>query len=491
MHIYGGRLTLAPVGNFGSWAVRGGASGPIVKDKVSFGVSFAQVDRDGFTVNDVTGNDIDSRSAFTGKAQLLLVPNADWEGRVIVTGERARDGDYSLNDVGGAPRQSVPRLARLRGLRQSRHLRHDDPGAARERSGRRSRARRGSSNWKTQDVTDLDYTSRPHRHPRQHREGLPVHAGVSASPQPTPRRIRVSDAASLRWQSGVFLFTQDYEQDAINSFSPFVVAPFPSASTRRARRWTISASACSARARSRSAIGSTCSGRAVRLRGQERRRSRTSSSRRSRRPSRRRGGRDLLERLAAGLGGLSRPPDKTRLRHGRHAATRRADSTPRRRAGQRSLRRRTDLARRGRRENALGRRPRVGERRRLLHRLGRSAVERAEPGGAGAVLHLERRRRDEQGSRVRDRRARGARDSTCFTAIGYTHARFGDGSRSSGVNVEGNKIPNTPDYTVSAGRAVLDDVSGRPRCSAAPTPSSTARSSTTTRTRSVRTRSRW
>ena len=38
-----------------------------------------------------------------------------------------------------------------------------------------------------------------------------------------------------------------------------------------------------------------------------------------------------------------------------------------------------------------------------------------------------------------------------FTAIGYTHARFGAGSSSSGVDVEGNTIPYTPDYTVSAG----------------------------------------
>ena len=48
--------TLAvPFGNHGSWAVRGGASGPVVGDKVSLGVSFAQVNRDGFTVNDVNG----------------------------------------------------------------------------------------------------------------------------------------------------------------------------------------------------------------------------------------------------------------------------------------------------------------------------------------------------------------------------------------------------------------------------------------------------
>jgi len=38
-----------------------------------------------------------------------------------------------------------------------------------------------------------------------------------------------------------------------------------------------------------------------------------------------------------------------------------------------------------------------------------------------------------------------------FTTAGLTHARFGEGSISNGVNVEGNKIPNTPEYTVSAG----------------------------------------
>ena len=62
--------------------------------------------------------------------------------------------------------------------------------------------------------------------------------------------MRLTDAAQLRWQSGVFLFTQSYEQDAINNYSPFVVAPFRSESAHaRARRSTTSASACSARPR--------------------------------------------------------------------------------------------------------------------------------------------------------------------------------------------------------------------------------------------------
>jgi iron complex outermembrane receptor protein len=38
-----------------------------------------------------------------------------------------------------------------------------------------------------------------------------------------------------------------------------------------------------------------------------------------------------------------------------------------------------------------------------------------------------------------------------FASAGYTHARFGEGASSSGVDVEGNRIPSTPDYTFSVG----------------------------------------
>jgi iron complex outermembrane receptor protein len=38
--------------------------------------------------------------------------------------------------------------------------------------------------------------------------------------------MALSDDVALRWQAGVFVFTQDYEQDAVNGFSPFVLSPF-------------------------------------------------------------------------------------------------------------------------------------------------------------------------------------------------------------------------------------------------------------------------
>jgi hypothetical protein len=38
-----------------------------------------------------------------------------------------------------------------------------------------------------------------------------------------------------------------------------------------------------------------------------------------------------------------------------------------------------------------------------------------------------------------------------FSAVGYTSARFSEGSVSSGVNVADNDVPNTPDYTLMFG----------------------------------------
>jgi iron complex outermembrane receptor protein len=38
--------------------------------------------------------------------------------------------------------------------------------------------------------------------------------------------VKLSDRASLKWQAGLFLFSQNYEQDAVNNFAPFVLSEF-------------------------------------------------------------------------------------------------------------------------------------------------------------------------------------------------------------------------------------------------------------------------
>ncbi len=104
---------------------------PIATDKLAAGFSMAFSQRDGFTKNTypqpVTRSDaaIDSREGFSAKGQLLWTPQPAWEVRAIIAGERARDGDYALNDLEAVRQQAVRSHARLRGFHQSR-LVHDD-----------------------------------------------------------------------------------------------------------------------------------------------------------------------------------------------------------------------------------------------------------------------------------------------------------------------------------------------------------------------------
>src|SRR6185295_14093320 len=148
---------ILPFGNFGAWEGRGSVSGPIVADKlgVSFAASYAE--REGFTTNQATGHDLDRRSAFTGKGQLLWTPSRAWETRVIVTGERARDGDYGLNDL-DALRQTPFQSSRdFEGFTHrdilSTTIENRHTGGPVVVSGTT-----GFVRWKTADSTDLDYS---------------------------------------------------------------------------------------------------------------------------------------------------------------------------------------------------------------------------------------------------------------------------------------------------------------------------------------------
>ncbi len=68
-----------------------------------------------------------------------------------------------------------------------------------------------------------------------------------------------------------------------------------------------------------------------------------------------------------------------------------------------------------------------------------------------------------------------------FGGVGYTRARFSEGSVSNGVPVGGNLIPNTPEYTATLGAQVSHPMTpaasrcmgGRRRCSTAPSSTTT------------------
>jgi iron complex outermembrane receptor protein len=215
---------IGPYGNFNAGDVRGLVSGPIVTDKLSVGIGFGYSMRDGFTTNDVTGHDLDSRSALFGKGQLLWKPNARWEARAMFSGERARDGDYGLNDLATLRAKPFHASRDVEGythrdvLARTVQLAYSGPKIDVSTT-------TGFLNWTTEDLTDLDYTALPLITRHNAEEDFQFTQEVRfASAKAAP--IALADRVTMKWQAGVFAFTQNYEQDAVNSFSPFVLSPF-------------------------------------------------------------------------------------------------------------------------------------------------------------------------------------------------------------------------------------------------------------------------
>jgi len=213
---------VVPFGSYSSIDVRAAASGPL-GGKAAVGFAFGHAQRDGFTKNDVTGNDIDYRNGTFGKAQLLLTPTAQWEARLIYTGERARDGDYALNDL-QALRDNPFHSSRDFEGHTDRDVQSTTFLARHVGKKMAFSSTTGIVHWKTQDATDLDYTPAPLLTRVNDEKDLQVTQEVRFASAPSAP-VSVGKA-SLKWQGGVFLFTQNYDQDAVNTFAPFVLSPF-------------------------------------------------------------------------------------------------------------------------------------------------------------------------------------------------------------------------------------------------------------------------
>ena len=214
---------LVPFGNFGSVDVRANASGPLGK-KAAVGFAIGHAEREGFTTNDITGHDLDSRDATFGKAQLLLKPTATWEARLIYTGERARDGDYALNDLAAVRANPFHTSRDVEG-----HTNRDVNATtflATHTSGKVSFASTtGFVRWKTDDLTDLDYSPQPLITRTNAEKDSQFTQEVRFASAPGGA-LRLGKNAALRWQAGLFLFSQNYDQSAVNNFAPFVLSPF-------------------------------------------------------------------------------------------------------------------------------------------------------------------------------------------------------------------------------------------------------------------------
>lgn len=78
---------------------RGGVRGPIVADKAYFAVAGGYVNRDGYTSNTTTGQDLDNRNDTFGRFELRFTPTPAWDVRLTFNAEKDLDGDFPLYDL--------------------------------------------------------------------------------------------------------------------------------------------------------------------------------------------------------------------------------------------------------------------------------------------------------------------------------------------------------------------------------------------------------
>jgi iron complex outermembrane receptor protein len=218
---WSGRATV-PFANHGGRDVTAAFSGPL-SDAVAVNGAVAYGERDGFTTNSITGNTIDDRSGFEGRGQLLWAPDSAWELQFIVSGERSRDGDYALADL-DALRADPFTVARDFEGRTDRDLFGTTVLARRTGSRVTFSTATGFLDWRTQDVTDLDYSPLPLATRDNLENALQFTQEVrAASAANAP--VSLGDGMTLAWQTGALLFTQAYDQNAVNSYAPFVLSP--------------------------------------------------------------------------------------------------------------------------------------------------------------------------------------------------------------------------------------------------------------------------
>ena len=221
MSKWGGEVSV-PFGSYAAFDVRANASGPIIKDKLAAGFAGAFSQREGFTTNVFNNSDVDYRDGFSGKGQLLWTPAPNWDARVIVAGERARDGDYALNDLDAVRANPFEVSRDFNG-----HTDRDIFSTAIIANYRAPKftitSNTGIVNWKTFDATDLDYSPMPLATRNNEETATQFTEEVRVVPVET---FKINESMAVRWQAGGVIYTQGYDQFAQNFIAPFVLSPF-------------------------------------------------------------------------------------------------------------------------------------------------------------------------------------------------------------------------------------------------------------------------
>lgn len=216
-------------GDYGAFTTKFSTEGPLGSNTAaaSFGAGYSR--RDGYTENDVTGNSVDNRDAWFGRAQILWPEIGPWSLRFSISGERDRDGDYTLYD-----------LASIRA--QPRHISRDyEGGSDRDLVQPVFTVLYGGDDvditsitafqwWRSNDRTDLDATAADMIR-RENTEDQSSWIQELRISSPADEPVKLGDSAVVRWLAGAFTFRSAYSQQAFNDYRSAAVQmlrlPFP------------------------------------------------------------------------------------------------------------------------------------------------------------------------------------------------------------------------------------------------------------------------
>jgi iron complex outermembrane receptor protein len=225
----------AGYGNFASKDVAGRVSGPAIEDHFWISLAGGYSERQGYTRNLFNGEDVDSQEALFGKAQLLVAASENVEVRLLLTGERDRDGDHALGDLGGL-RERPHRVNRdfTDGF-VNRDLVAPTLITTAKAEALTLQSITGFVYWKNEALTDLDYgVASPANFflnaTRRNEETQDQFTQEFRLSSAENRPIHLAENVALRWQSGLFLFYRDHRQEAANTF----ISPLPFTSSSQA-----------------------------------------------------------------------------------------------------------------------------------------------------------------------------------------------------------------------------------------------------------------
>jgi iron complex outermembrane receptor protein len=210
-------------GNYARKDVRVSLSGPLLHDRFGIALSGGYSSRDGYTVNDFTGRDLDSREAGFGKIQLFFKATDRLKIRFIYSGEHDNDGDYALGDLDYI-RVNPNHVSRdFAGFNHrsvnSTTLKLDYHGNSINVS-----SISGGVWWRSHGLTDLDYQtatmanygSYAKRDSVESQHQFTQEFRFSSSKD---KSLNLGDAVKFNWQAGIFIFNQGYQQDAANNIA--------------------------------------------------------------------------------------------------------------------------------------------------------------------------------------------------------------------------------------------------------------------------------